>query len=142
MSLIPWRPFSDFSEFFGDDDWMLPIYSRAELTKPAMDVYETENDVVAEVSIPDFDPEKVDVSVEDDVLKISGKMDEKKEEKEKGYWRKEIRRGSFERMVRLPTSVKGDKVDAVYEKGVLKVTMPKEEVTHREKVKVKVKEKK
>ena len=139
MALIPWKPFSDLDRFFEDDDWFLPVIPRWGAMKPAMDVYETEKDVIAEVSIPDFDPEKVEISVEDDVLKVSGKMDEKKEEKDKGYWRKEIRKGSFERMVRLPVAVKKDAMDATYEKGVLKITMPKAEAKPTSKVKIKIK---
>ena len=139
MSLIPWKPFADFDGMFGEDDWLLPVIPRMEMNKPAMDVYETDKDVVAEVSIPDFDPEKIDVSVEDGILKISGKMEEKKEEKEKGYVRKEIRKGSFERMVRLPSAVKEDATEATYEKGVLKITMPKAEAKPPAKVKVNVK---
>ena len=142
MSLIPWRPFSDLDKFFGDDDWLLPVFPRVELSKPAMDVKETEKDVVAEVELPGFDPENVEVSVEDGVLRVSGKMDEKKEEKEKGYWRKEIRRGSFERMVRLPVAVKKNAVEATYEKGVLKIVMPKAKAKPSSKVKIKVKENK
>jgi len=141
MSLIPWRPFSDLDKFFGDDDWLLPVFPRMDFTKPAMDVKETEKEVVAEVEIPGFDPEKVDVSVEDGVLKVRGSMDEKKEEKDKGYWRKEIRKGSFERMVRLPVAVKEDAVEATYEKGVLKIVMPKAEEKPSSKVKIQVKSK-
>ncbi len=107
-----------------------------------MDVYETDKDVVAEVSIPDFDPEKIDVSVKDGVLTVSGKLDEKEEEKDKGYWRKEIRKSSFERMVRLPVAVKEDAVDATYERGVLKIVMPKAEAKPPSKIKIKVKENK
>ncbi len=141
MSLIPWRPFSDLDKFFGDDDWLLPVFPRVDMTKPAMDVKETDKEVVAEVEIPGFDPEKVDVSVEDGVLRVKGSMDEKKEEKEKGYWRKEIRTGSFERMVRLPVAVKENAVEATYEKGVLKIVMPKAEAKPSAKVKIRVKEK-
>jgi HSP20 family protein len=139
MSLIPWKPFSDLDKFFGDDDWLMPVFPRMELIKPAMDVKETDKEVIAEVEIPGFDPEKVDVSVEDGVLRVKGSMDEKKEEKEKGYWRKEIRSGSFERMVRLPVAVKEDSVEATYEKGVLKIVMPKAEIKPTSKVKIQVK---
>jgi len=141
MSLIPWKPFSDLDKFFDEDDWLLPVFPRIDIGKPAMDIYETDKNVVAEVSIPNFDPEKIDVSVEDNVLRVSGKMDEEKEEKEKGYWRKEIRKGSFERMMRLPVAVKENEVDAVYEKGVLKITMPKVKIEPKPKVQIKVKEK-
>ena len=142
MALIPWKPFSDLDRFFGDDDWVFPVFPRIEMVKPAMDIYETEKDVVAELSLPDFDPEKVDISVHDGVLKISGRVDEKKEEKEKSYWKREIRKGSFERMVRLPTSVKEDAIDATYEKGVLKIVMPKAEPKAVPKVRIKVGDKK
>ena len=139
MSLIPWKPFSDLDRFFGDDDWFMPVFQRVELTKPAMDVKETDKEVIAEVEIPGFDPERVDVSVEDGVLRVKGSMDEKKEEKERGYWRKEIRTGSFERMVRLPVAVKEDAVEATYEKGLLKIVMPKAETKPTSKVKIQVK---
>ncbi len=141
MSLIPWKPFSDIDRFFSDDDWFLPVFPRLDISKPAMDIYETNKDVVAEINVPDFDPEKIDISIEDDVLKVSGKKDEKEEKKEKGYWQKEIRKGSFERMVRLPATVKKDKIDAVYEKGVLKIRMPKVKAELKSKIQIKVKEK-
>ena len=141
MAIIPRQPFSDMERFFEDNEWLLPVLPHLGAMKPAMDVYETEKDVIAEVNIPDFDPEKVDVAVKDGVLKISGKMDEKKEEKDdKGYWRKEIRKGSFERLMRLPVAVKEDAIDATYEKGVLKIVMPKAEIkptTSRVKIKIK-----
>lgn len=138
-SLIPWKPFSDLDKFFSEEDWLLPVFPRLEMIKPAMDIKETDKELVAEVEIPGFDPEKVEVSVEDGVLTVKGAMDEKKEEKEKGYWRREIRRGSFERMVRLPSPVKEEAVEATYEKGVLKVVMPKVKAKPSSKVKIQVK---
>lgn len=141
MSLIPWRPFSELDKFFSDDDWLLPVFPRTELIKPAMDVKETDKEVIAEVEVPGFDPEKIDVSVEDGVLRVKGSMDEKKEEKEKNYWRREIRKGSFERIVRLPVAVKENAVEATYEKGVLKIVMPKAEAKPASKVKIQVKKK-
>lgn len=139
MALIPWRPFSDLERLFEDEDWFLPVFPRIAFGKPAMDIRETDKEIIAEVEIPGFDPEKIDVSVEDGVLRVKGVMDEKKEEKEKGYWHREIRRGSFERMVRLPAEVKENAVEATYEKGVLKIVMPKAEAKPSSKVKVKVK---
>jgi len=137
MALIPWRPLFDWDKFF-EEDWLLPVLPRVEFGKPAMDIKETDKEVIAEVEVPGFDPEKINVSIEDGVLKISGSMDEKKEEKEKGYWRKEIRRGSFERMVRLPVEVKENAVKASYEKGILKIVMPKAETKPKSKVKIQV----
>jgi len=142
MALIPWRPFFDLDKFFEniESNWFLPVIPRWETIKPPMDVYETDKDVVVDLSIPDFDPEKIEVSVKDGILKISGKIDEEKEEKDKDYWRKEIKKESFERMVKLPTAVKEDSVEATYEKGILHIVMPKVETKPLSKVKIKVKE--
>lgn len=139
MSLVPWKPFSDLDRFFNEDDWFLPIISRTDFAQPAMDLRETEKDVVAEIEIPGFDPEKIDVSVKDGILKIRGVTDEEKEKKEKGYWKKEIRKGSFERIVRLPVLVKENATKATYEKGVLKIEIPKIASKPSSKVKVQVK---
>lgn len=140
MAIIPWKPFSDLDRFFEDDEWFLPLVPR-EMLKPAMDIYETDKEVIAEINVPGIDPEKINISVEKGVLTVSGSVEEKKEEKKKGYWRKEIRKGSFERMVRLPAAVKEDKIDATYENGVLKIVMPKTEEKKAEVKKIKVKTK-
>ncbi len=139
MSLIPFKSFFDQEDPFDNDNWLMPVFPRSEISKPAIDVYETDKDVVAEVSIPNFDPEKIDVSVEDGILKVAGHVEEKTEDKGKGYWKKEIRSGSFERIIRLPTAVKEDSIDAEYDKGILKITLPKLEKKSLAKVKVKVK---
>ncbi len=114
-------------EFFRDDeDFFFPVFRKGAF-EPEMDVYETDNEVVAELSVPDIDPNNINVSVEGDVLKVNGEFEEKDEEGEEGksYWKREIRKGSFSRAVRLPARVDDDKAEAVYEKGVLKVTLPK-----------------
>lgn len=141
MALIPWKPFSSLEKFFEDDEWFFPVFTRKDIAKPAMDLYETDKEVVAEVNIPNFDPEKIEVEVENGILKVSGKIDEEQEEKKKGYWCKEIRKGSFERSITLPVAVKEDKVEATYENGLLKIVMPKLETKPKPKIKIKVKSK-
>jgi len=106
-----------------------------------MDIYQTEKDVIAELNIPGFDPKKIEVSVNNQVLTVKGEMQETEEEKKRDYWRKEIRKGSFERMVRLPAEVDENKVEATYEKGVLKIVMPKKESsTQTKKIPIKTKD--
>jgi len=140
MAIIPWKPFDEIDRFFSDEDWFLPILPRFQ-AGPVMDVYETDKDVVAEVNLPGIDPEKIDISVKNQILRVSGSSEEKTEEKKKGYWRKEIRKGLFEREVRLPSDVQEDKIDAMYEKGVLKIVIPKTKAKAAEKkVKIKVKD--
>ncbi len=125
MRLTPWKPFEDIDRFLNEDDLFLPMVHRIQGVEPAMDVYETDQDVIAEVNLPGMDPEKVEVSVEQNILRVRGAHEEEKEEKRKGYLRREIRRGAFERAVRLPSAVNEDKVSATYANGVLKIVMPK-----------------
>ena len=121
--LMRWKPFGE--KFFDLD------FPTNTLTKfgwdLAVDVYEKEGNVIAEMSLPGIDPEKVDITVEDDYLKVSGSREEKKETEEKDYYSKEIRRGAFERTVRLPHVVKKEKAEAEYKDGVLKIVLPKDE---------------
>lgn len=92
---------------------------------PAIDMYEDKDNVIVETQLGGIDPEKVDISIENNVLTIKGESEKKSEVEEKNYYRKEIRRGSFYRSIPLPTKVDGDKASAVNEEGILKITVPK-----------------
>jgi HSP20 family protein len=138
MAIIKWEPFREFDRFFDEEFLSFPQLFRAGWDL-AVDVYEEKNYVVAEMTLPGIDPEKVEVMVEDDYLKVRGSREEEKEEKKKNYYSKEIKRGSFERMVKLPTSVKGEKAVAEYKNGVLKIVVPKKEETKTRRIKVSVK---
>ncbi|MFZ5391021.1 MAG: Hsp20/alpha crystallin family protein [Patescibacteria group bacterium] len=106
---------------------------------PALDVYQTKDEVVVESQLPGLDPKDVNIAIENDVLTIEGKFEKKTEVDERDYYRKEIRSGGFHRSVALPTAVDGDKAKAVYEKGVLRIQIPKEERAKPKTVKVEVK---
>jgi HSP20 family protein len=105
----------------------------------AVDMYEDGNAIIAEMSVPGIEPDKVEVTVEGNYLRVCGKREEEKEKKTKQFYSKEIRRGSFERAIRLPAPVNEGKVSAEYKDGVLKVTLPKVEEKKSGKVKVVVK---
>lgn len=140
MSLIKWFPFRDLDRFFEDDDFgFVPVMGKAKLFDPSVNLYETEKEVVVEMSVPGFDPKNIDISVEEQSLRVKGHMEEKKEDKEKNYYRKEIKKGSFERVLRLPVSVAGAETKADYEDGILKITMPKSEISKPKSVKIQVK---
>ncbi len=128
-------------EFF--KDW--PGKAVIGIKSPKMDIYETDKEVIAEVELPGVDPEKIDIKIEDSVLKIEAKVEEKKEEKGRGYYRKELSSGYCKRAVSLPIGVKEDKARAEYKDGILKISVPKKE-TRKTKVgktvKVEVKSKK
>lgn len=137
MSLIPWNPFHNLEKFWDDD--FVPFFPALRLKMPAVDVSETENEVVIEMEAPGVDPKNIELAVEGNHLHIKTSAEEKKEEKGKAYYRKEIRKGAFERAVALPTQVKGDKAEATYKDGVLKIVIPKAEVARPKKIEVKVK---
>lgn len=137
MAIIKWEPFGELDRLFGEMP-EFPRLSKFDMDL-AVDLYEKDDAVVAEMNLPGIDPDKIDVSVEGNYLRVSGSREETKEEKKKHYYSKEIRRGAFERVVRLPVSVQTGKVKAEYEGGMLRVTMPKEALGKAGRVKVAVK---
>lgn len=139
MSLIKWEPFDEFDRIFRDLNPMVSARGSQVGFDMAVDVYENENDLIAEMNVPGLKAEDVDVEVEDNYLRISGRREETQEKKEKNHYSKEIRRGSFERAVQLPDMVDQENVTAEYDNGVLRVVMPKREKTAEKKVKVQVK---
>ena len=94
---------------------------------PTIDLVETEGEFEMKVDLPGLKPEEVNVEVRDGNLWVSGKREEEKEEKGKTYHRVERRHGEFRRMVSLPTSIDEEKIEAKFEDGVLKITVPKTE---------------
>jgi HSP20 family protein len=115
-----WDPFKELIEKFFEEDFDFTISPRL-----ATDVYETDKDLVVEMQVPGFKKENIRISFQDDYLKVEGKAEEEKEEKEKNYWRKEIRRGSFVRIVPLPKKIDPKKAKASFKDGILKISLPK-----------------
>lgn len=138
MSLIKWEPFEDFDRIFRQTDLMSPLKMQRMNIDLACDVYEDGKNLVAEMNVPGLKGDDIDVEVEDNHLRISGKREEVKEKKEKNHYAREIQRGSFQRVVPLPTAVQKEKVDAEYKNGVLRVVLPKLEGETSGRIKVKV----
>lgn len=123
----------DFENFFDENLW-----DGADFT-PAMDIYQDKDNVVVETPLAGVDPEKVEISVENDVLTVSGRTEKKEEVKREDYYRKEIREGSFSRSVILPMAVKAEAAAAESVKGILRITLPKAEEAKPKKIAVKIK---
>lgn len=119
---------SRFSEGW-EGDWSV------DQRMPSLDLTESNGALEVKMDIPGMSPEDIDVQVSGEMLTISGKHEEEKEEedKDKKFHRVERRTGSFQRSVTLPCPVKEGDVTADYQDGVLTITLPKtEEVkTHR-----------
>jgi len=125
MPIIPWRPFREIDKFF-EEDWP-GLEWTPEKEAPKMNVYEEKDNVVAEVELPGVDPKNIDIEIQDNVLSVEGKKEQKQEKKEKGYYRRELSKGYYRRSVRLPAKVKEGDTKANYKDGVVKITMPKVE---------------
>ncbi len=106
---------------------------------PAVDMYQTDDDVVVKTAIPGIKPEDVQISVTGDTLTIKGELKEKNDNKQKAYQIREQRWGTFERTLSLPTDVKADKATADFENGVLTITLPKAEEVKPKTITVKAK---
>ncbi len=124
MNLVKWEPFKEFERFFETE--FPPFFPQTKIGWDlAVDVYEEKGNVVAEMNLPGIDPKEIEVSFQNGYLKIAGKREEEKETKEKNYFFKEIKRGTFERKVELPGKVKTDKAEATFKNGMLKIVVPK-----------------
>jgi HSP20 family protein len=90
-----------------------------------MDVKETDKEIVVEAELPGIDDKDISLSVQDGVLTIRGEKKLERDEEKENYRMMERRHGSFQRSVRLPDTVDEDKVEASFDNGVLKVSLPK-----------------
>jgi HSP20 family protein len=110
-----------------DDAFTRPLSIRDgwSMTSPAVDMYQTENDVVVKASIPGIKANEVQINITGDVLTLKGEVKQEEERKDRAWHIREHRFGSFERSVALPTAVKTDKAEAVFENGILTITLPK-----------------
>ncbi|MFO7917801.1 MAG: Hsp20/alpha crystallin family protein [Anaerolineae bacterium] len=113
-----------------------PFWGRGGMT-PAMDVYETDKDVVVKVAIPGIDPDDIDVTVEEQTVTIKGEI-EREEEEEKEYVRRERAYGRFYRSITLPT-LSADEAQAEYENGILTLNFPKREEERAKRIEVRSK---
>jgi len=92
---------------------------------PAVDIYEDEHNLVLKLEVPGVNEDDLNVSLENNLLTVSGERKFEKEEKEENFHRIERRYGSFARTFRLPSTVDAEKVEAGYDKGLLKITIGK-----------------
>jgi len=130
-NLIRWEPARDFMtlreamDHLFDDAFTRPLSIRDGWSVPAIDMFQTDDEVVVKASIPGFKADDVQISVTGDILTLRGEMKQEEEKKEKAWHIREQRWGSFERSVALPTDVVADKAKAEFENGILIVTLPK-----------------
>lgn len=93
---------------------------------PAMEMTDTDKAYKISVEVPGMEAKDIDVSVENDMLVVSGEKKEEREEKERDCYRSERSYGAFERRVALPPAAVTDKIKAKAKNGVLQITIPKD----------------
>ncbi len=131
--LIRWEPMREIVSLreamdrLLDEAFTRPFSLTEGWRVPAIDMYQTDDEVVVRAALPGLKSEEVQINVTGDILTIKGERKEKSETKQKNYHIREQRWGAFERSVMLPTAVVPDKAKAEFEDGVLTITLPKAE---------------
>ena len=105
---------------------------------PAMDLVERNGGYSVEAELPGMDADDIDVKVAEGMITIKGEKTEEREEEQKDYHLSERRYGSFQRSFRLPAGIDADKIEAKFDKGVLKISLPKTPDAMRKDKKIKV----
>jgi HSP20 family protein len=103
---------------------------------PAVDIYETENELVLKADVPDVEATDIDVRVENQTLTIAGQRKFERQDSAKGYHRLERSYGNFVRSFAVPSSFDTDKIAAGFKNGVLTVTLAKKEAAKPRQIKI------
>lgn len=143
MALTRWQPFE--TDVFRPSTWILrefrrlledfftdtPLPAAARLMEgtwsPAVDIAETDNEYVVAVEVPGMKKDDIKVTLQDNVLTIKGERKKESEIHKGSYHRMERCFGAFERSFTLPSTIRADKIQAKYEDGILRLTLPKAE---------------
>ena len=105
---------------------------------PAVDIMETEHELVVKADLPDVNPNDLDIRVENNILTIRGERKFEKQVNEKSYLRVERSYGSFARSFSLANTVNSEAIKADYQNGVLTLVIPKREEAKPKQIKVNV----
>jgi HSP20 family protein len=125
------RVFGNLLERTGDESNLTPW-------APAVDIFETEHELVVKADLPDVNPQDLDIHVENNILTIRGERKFENKVKEENYLRIERAYGSFSRSFSLANSVKSEAIRADYKNGVLTLSIPKREEAKPKQIKVNV----
>jgi HSP20 family protein len=140
--LEPFRGLStlqdQFNRLFNESFRTHPEESALTTWAPAVDIYETPNELVVKADLPDVNEKDIDVRVENNLLTIRGERKFEKSVSEENFLRVERSYGAFSRSFSLPNTVNAEAIGAEYKNGVLTVTLPKREESKPRQVKVTV----
>lgn len=142
-ALSPFEEMDRMFESFFPRRWMQPfrwdmphLPELAELKVPKIDVIDRDTEILVRAELPGISKDDIDVSMTDNTVTIKGSSRHEKKEEKGNYYRCEISRGSFSRTVALPGDVDAEKAKATFNDGILELTLPKTERSHRKSITV------
>jgi HSP20 family protein len=121
------------SNFWNDDEML----GQLQAWYPSADISETKDEYLVRLELPGVTKENVKIKLQENVLTIQGEKNQESETKDRQYHRVERNYGSFSRSFRLPSMVKGEKIDANYKDGVLTIALPKAEEAKTKEIEIK-----
>lgn len=130
-NLIRWEPAREMMTLreamdrLFDDAFTRPLSLRDGWSVPAIDMYQTDDEIVVKAALPGVKADEVQINITGEVLTLKGEIKHEEDKQEKAWHIHEQRYGSFERSIVLPTDVVADKAKAEFENGILTVTLPK-----------------
>ncbi len=137
--------FDEFDHFFDDFlsrrwprvlDWN--VSNLSESSFPRVDIIDHDNNIEVQAALPGVKKEDVEVSIKNQTITIrASSKEEKKEETKDKYFRREISRGEFQRILALPGNVDDEKATATFKEGILTVSIPKTEISKRKNIDIK-----
>jgi HSP20 family protein len=135
MALVRWEPFRELAALQNEmGRWMNqlaggvgapPGNGHSSTWLPAVDVWETDSELVLSFDLPGIPEDKIAVELDDNILTVTGERERTQEHSSDRFYRFERRFGQFSRSVTLPTGVKEDDIKAEYKDGVLEIRVPK-----------------
>ncbi|MFA6492580.1 MAG: Hsp20 family protein [Patescibacteria group bacterium] len=137
--LSPLSPFGDLDRIFEDEENTPTWPARRGFSYPAINIKQTAKDIILTADIPGIKEDELEIEVGRDFVNISGARQEEEKQEEEGYFRQEVRYGSFARRLSLPIEIRTDKAEATIKDGILKLVMPKLEIAKPKVTKIKIK---
>jgi HSP20 family protein len=130
-----WDPFREVGSIRDEIDRVLDSFldrlpirkGKEEPWLPLIDLEESKDELLVRAELPGMKKEDIKISISGDNLTLQGERELKKEDKDKTFHRIERSYGRFERVIPLPAEIEIDKIKAIYEEGVLHISLPKSE---------------
>jgi HSP20 family protein len=146
MAITRWDPFRDLgilqermNRVFEDAavrGWKNDEPSATTSWSPAVDIYETDSEIMVQAELPGIDRKDIALQLENNVLTLKGDRRFEKETNQENYHRIERSYGGFSRAFTIPTIVDEDKIRADYKDGILKIALPKKEQVKAKQIKI------